>query len=142
MLGSTTELTFEERLLGCPMTILVPPKVQLELQQRGAITTCNNDVRVAPRFRCRGPAVLEWVSSPNGLSLTFPTTQAIVRNLSKTGFSVLADRQWFPEQICKLYLPVAIVLAKVVRARRIGSRCFDIGLKIVQFTNTGTNTNT
>jgi hypothetical protein len=133
MLGPTTELSFEERLASCPMTMLIPPKIHLELQQRGTVNTCDNDVRAATRFRCNGPAVLEWVDSPYGISLTFPMTQAIIRNLSKTGFSVLADRQWFPEQTARLYLPIAIVQARVVRARRLGSRCYDIGLRIVNF---------
>jgi hypothetical protein len=53
--------------------------------------------------------------------------------LSRTGFSVLADRQWFPEQLVKIHLPSAIVLAKVVRARRLGSRCYDIGFRIVHY---------
>ena len=133
MLATKNESNFNELINEHPLSLAIPPHVQLELRQRGPISTCDGDVRVAPRFRCKGPAVLEWIESPSGLPLQFPTTQVIVRNLSRTGFSVLADRQWFPEQVVKIHLPSAVVLAKVVRARRLGSRCYDIGFRIVNY---------
>jgi hypothetical protein len=133
MLATKNEPNFDELINEYPLSLAIPPQVQLELRQRGPISTCDKDVRVAPRFRCKGPAVLEWIESPSGLPLQFPTTQVIVKNLSRTGLSVLADRQWFPEQVVKIHLPSAVVLAKVVRARRLGSRCFDIGFRIVNY---------
>ena len=135
MLGTKDEPNFNELIRGHPLTLAIPPQIQLELQQRGPISTCDEDVRVATRFRCRGPAILEWMESPSGLPLQFQTSQVIVRNLSRTGFSVLADRQWFPEQIVKIYFSTAIVTARVVRARRLGSRCYDIGFRMVSFRN-------
>ena len=140
MLGTKNEPNFSELINEHPLSLAIPPQVQLELRQRGPISTCDKDVRVAPRFRCKGPAILEWIESPSGLPLQFPTTQVIVRNLSRTGFSVLADRQWYPEQIVKIYLPTAITTAKVVRARRLGSRCYDIGFRILTFRNLETET--
>jgi hypothetical protein len=133
VLGATNEPNFNELIQLYPLTVAIPPKVHLELRERGPIPTCDDDLRVSTRFRCKGPAILEWNESPIGLPLPFPTTQVIVRNLSRTGFSVLADRQWFPEQIATIYLQKAIVTAKVMRARRLGSRCYDIGFRIVAF---------
>ncbi len=135
MLGAANEPDFNELIQLHPLSIAIPPQVQLELRERGPIPTCDDDVRVATRFRCKGPAILEWSESPLGLAIRFPTTQVVVRNLSRTGFSVLADRQWYPEQIAKVYLSTAILVAKVVRARRLGSRCYDIGFRIVAFRN-------
>ena len=133
MLGATNEPNFNELIQWYPLTLAIPPQIQLELRERGPILSCNDDVRVATRFRCKGPAILEWSESPLGLPIQFPTTQVVVRNLSRTGFSLLADRQWFPEQIAKIYFATAIVTARVVRARRLGSRCYDIGFRIVAF---------
>lgn len=133
MLGATNEPNFNELIQSYSLTVAIPPQVQLELRERGPIPTCDDDVRVATRFRCKGPAILEWSESPIGLPIQFPTTQVVVRNLSRTGFSVLADRQWFPEQVAKIYLSTAIVTARVVRARRLGSRCYDIGCRIVAY---------
>jgi hypothetical protein len=133
MPGPGPEQSFEQLIIDCPFSIVIPPQVQLELSLRGVTNPVQEDVRIAPRFRCRGQAVLEWVESPVALPLQFPTTQAIVKNVSRTGFSVIADRQWYPEQIARLYLPVATVTSRVVRARRLGSRCYDIGLRICHY---------
>ena len=133
MLGTPNDQNFHELIQENPLKIAIPPQIQLELRERGPMSTRDDDVRVATRFRCKGPAVLEWVESPSGLPLVFATSQGIVRNLSRTGFSVLADRQWFPEQIARIYMPIAIIQAKVIRARRLGGRCYDIGFRILSF---------
>ena len=67
--------------------------------------------------------------------IQFPTTQVIVKNLSRTGFSVLADRQWYPEQCVKIYFSSAIATATVICAKRLGNRCYDIGFRIATFRN-------
>lgn len=130
MLGRNDGPSFSQLIQDYPLTIAIPPQIQLELRERGAMPTRNDDVRVAARFRCRGPAVLEWVESPIALSRQFPTSQVVVRNLSRTGFSALMDRELFPEQIVRVYLSIATATATVVRARRLGSRCYDIGFRI------------
>ena len=135
MLEHEHEPTFSDLMEDFPLTLAIPLQVQLDLRQRGAISTCNDEARVAARFRCRGPAILKWTKSPIGLPLQFPTTQVIVKNLSRTGFSVLADRQWYPEQCVKIYFSSAIATAKVIRAKRLGSRCYDIGFRIATFRN-------
>jgi len=125
---------FHSKLIGdYSQTIVLPPSIQSELSERGIVGTCDEEVRVVSRFRCNGPIVLEWIESPPGLPLRFPTTLAIIRNVSRTGFSVLVDRQWFPEQLALLHLPIATATAKVVRARRLGSRCYDIGFRMVLY---------
>lgn len=141
MLGTNNEPKFSELIHEHPLTLAIPPQIQIELRQRGPISTCDEEDRFAIRFRCKGPAVLEWVESPSGLPLLFPTTQVIVRNLSRTGFSVLTDRQWFPEQVAKIYFATVIVTAKAMRARRLSSRCYDIGFRIVAFRHLDTPAN-
>ncbi len=133
MLRTSDEPNYNELIEEHPLKLAIPPQIQLELRERGPISNCDEDVRVATRFRCNGPAVLEWLDSPSGLPIAFPTTQVLVRNLSRTGFSVLADRQWYPEQHVKIYLPTAIITAIVVRARRLGCRCYDLGFRVVTF---------
>ncbi len=133
MLEHKHEPIFSDLIEDIPSTLVIPLQVKLDLRQRGEISTCNDDSRVAARYRCRGPAILKWTKSPSGLPLQFPTTQVIVRNLSRTGFSVLADRQWYPQQCAKIYFSSAIATATVIRAKRLGSRCYDIGFRIATF---------
>ncbi|MEQ1825671.1 MAG: hypothetical protein ABL921_06975 [Pirellula sp.] len=133
MLRSDYERTFNQLIEEHPPTMLLPRHMQLELERRGTDQTHYVDVRIAPRFRCMGQAVIECVESPIALPLQFPMSQGIVRNVSRTGFSLLVDRQWFPEQIGRAYLPIAIAMVRVVRARRLGIRCYDIGLRVIQY---------
>ena len=133
MHGTSDEPNYCELIEQHPLRLAIPPQVQLDLRERGPNPTCDDDVRVATRFRCNGPAILEWLESPSGLPIEFPRSQALVRNLSRTGFSLLAAWQWFPEQIAKIYLPTAIITAKVIRSRRLGSRCYDLGFRVVTF---------
>ena len=135
MLEHEHEPIFSDLMEEFPLTVTIPFQVKLDLRQRGVTATSNDDARVAARFRCNGPAILKWIKSPSGLPLQFPTTQVIVRNLSRTGFSVLADRQWYPEQCVKIYFSSAIATAKVIRAKRLGNRCYDIGFRIATFRN-------
>ena len=133
MLRSSNEPDFDQLIQEYPLTVAIPPQTQLELRERGPVPTRNDDVRVAPRFRCKGPAILEWVESPIAWSRSFPTSQVVVRNLSRTGFSLLTDRELFPEQVVRVYLSIATATARVIRARRLSSRCYDIGFRIMTY---------
>ena len=134
MLGANDESNFIDLIDQYPLGVKIPPQIQLELRERGPAATRSDDTRVATRFRCNGPAILEWLASPSGLPVQFPTAQVVVRNLSRTGFAVLTERQWFPEQVAKIILPTAIVKAKVIRARRLGRQCYDIGFRVASYT--------
>lgn len=133
MLRSNDVPSFNQLILDYPPTIAIPPQIQLELRERGPMPSRNDDVRVAPRFRCKGPAILEWLESPIALPRQFPTSQVIVRNLSRTGFSALIDRELYPEQLVRVYLSIATATARVIRARRLGGRCYDIGFRIMAY---------
>ena len=130
MLRSSDDPSFDQLIHEHPLTVTIPPQVQLELRERGPMSARSDDIRVVPRFRCRGPAILEWVESLSAMPRPFPASQVVVRNLSRTGFSVLMDRELFPEQMVRVYLSIATATATVVRARRLGSRCYDIGFRI------------
>jgi hypothetical protein len=133
MSRSDYERTFQQLVAEHPPTMIVPRYIQLELEKRGSDQMMYDDVRVSPRFRCMGPTIVEWVESPVALPVVFATTQGIVRNVSRTGFSVLTDRQWFPEQLALLYLPIGTAKTKVIRAKRLGIRCYDIGMRVQSY---------
>lgn len=130
---SSNEPSFDQLIQEHPLTLTIPPQTQLELLERGPVPSRKDEVRVAPRFRCRGQAILEWVQSPIALPRPIPTSQVVVRNLSRRGFSALLDRELFPEQVVRVYLPIATATARVVRARRLGNRCYDIGFRIMTY---------
>lgn len=133
MLRPDYERTFKKLMRDHPSTIIVPRHIQLDMERRGADQSAFDDVRVSPRFRCTGPTIVEWIESPVALPLQMPAMQGIIRNVSRTGFSVLVDRQWFPDQVCRLYLPIAVAQARVMRATRLGLRCYDIGMRVLSY---------
>lgn len=130
---SSNEPSFDQLIQEHPLTLTIPSQTQLELLERGPVPSRKDEVRVAPRFRCSGQAILEWVQSPIALPRLIPTSQVVVRNLSRRGFSALLNRELFPEQVFRVYLPIATATARVVRARRLGSRCYDIGFRIMTY---------
>lgn len=133
MLGTNHVTKFQELIESYPLNVLVPPHVQRDLSIGGVSSSFEHDTRVAARFRCNGQAIISWVDSPIALKRQMPTSKVIVRNLSKSGIAVLTDRQWFPEQVCRIQTSIAELTAKVARARQIGPRCFEIGLKLLSY---------
>lgn len=62
-----------------------------------------------------------------------PTRQVVVRDLSKTGVCILTSSEWYPEQFCRMQFAVGEMTARVMRARRLGHRCYEIGLRVIKF---------
>lgn len=124
---------FEEQLKLYPIDFAIPPRVREDLQRKGTGAAMHNDNRESPRFRTNGPAILTWISSPPAVDKSHPTSQVIVRDISKTGVGILTSTQWFPEQVGKLEFAVGEMTVKVMRSRRIGPRCFEVGARIIKF---------
>ena len=126
--------SFEEQLKHIPIDFVLPPRVREELQRKGLGSAIHDDHRDAPRFRTNGPAIFSWENSPPVFEHTHPTRQVIVRDLSRTGIGILTSSQWFPEEMGKLQFAIGEMVVKVMRARRLAPRCFEIGAKIVRYT--------
>ncbi|MCU0710197.1 MAG: hypothetical protein MUF23_18120 [Pirellula sp.] len=132
-MAEAVEDPFEEQLKLYPIDFVLPPRVREELQRKGTGAAIHNDNRESPRFRTNGPAILTWISSPPAVDQSHTTCQVIVRDISKTGVGILTSSQWFPEQLGKLEFAVGEMTVKVMRSRRIGPRCFEVGARILKF---------
>ncbi|MFO0014727.1 MAG: hypothetical protein ACK553_18480 [Planctomycetota bacterium] len=125
--------SFEEKLREIPLDFIMPARVREELQRKGVGTAMHDDNRESPRFRTNGPAIFSWESSPPAFDHPHPTRQVIVRDLSRTGVGILTSTQWFPEESGKLEFAIGSMIVKVMRARRLGPRCFEIGARIIWY---------
>jgi hypothetical protein len=132
-MAETVKDSFEELLELYPIDFVIPQRVNEELQRKGIAATVRGDSREWPRFRTSGPAILSWLSSPVAVIKPQPTRQVIVRDLSKTGVGFLTSSEWYPEQVGKLEFAVGALTIKVMRSRRVGSRCYEIGARILKF---------
>lgn len=133
-MAKTAEESFEELLKLIPIDFVLPSRVREDLQRKGIGATIHDDIRESPRFRTNGPAILTWESSPAGIHIPRVAQQVIVRDLSKSGVGILTSCQWFPEEIGKLQFAIGDMVVKVMRVRRLGPRCFEVGGRILRYT--------
>jgi hypothetical protein len=133
-MAEITKDSFEELLDLYPIDFVLPLRILEDLHRKGVAGTVHGDSRVAPRFRTNGPAILSWISSPRAMQQPQPTRQVIVRDLSKTGVGII---EWYPEQIGRLQFGMGEMTIRVMRSRRIGSRCYEIGARILKFSRQG-----
>ncbi|MFG0262633.1 MAG: hypothetical protein ACF788_09610 [Novipirellula sp. JB048] len=54
------------------------------------------------------------------------------RDFSKTGSGFLTPIEFYPEEELRIVLPAFWVRVRVVRSRRIGQRCFEVGARLLQ----------
>jgi len=125
--------SFHELLERYPLDIVVPHAVRGELHRKGVAASVSDDVRNAPRFRTNGLGILSWISSPIPIETSHPIEQVIVRDLSKSGIGLLTCNEWYPDEVAKLRLEAGELTLRVVRARRIGTKCCEVGGKILSF---------
>ena len=133
-MAKTVKESFEEQLKQIPLDFILPPRVREDLQRKGIGAAMHDDNRESPRFRTNGPAIFTWDSSPAAINNPRVARQVIVRDLSKTGIGILTSCQWFPQEVGKLQFAIGDMVVKVMRARRLGPRCFEIGARIIRYT--------
>lgn len=138
MLRTNSEPTFAELLDKHPLTFRIPDEVMQELGQRGELPRWNGAINVATRFRCFSPVIVECLFTLPVLKLSQPTSRCILRDISQSGMSFLSRQQYYPDQILKLTLPVAIAKVRVARCRFIDSDCFEIGVRTLEYSSTET----
>jgi hypothetical protein len=126
--------SFEDQLKLIPIDFVIPVRLREELQRKGLGVAMRDESREFPRFRTNGPAIFSWENSPPALENPHPTRQVVVRDLSRTGVGILTSSQWFPEELGKLQFAIGDMVVKVMRARRLGPRCFEIGARIIRYT--------
>ena len=134
MLEQSSSTEFDSLVSSLPMRILLPSHLEEALErERGACETNPFENRTAVRFRCNGRAVMELKDSSSAYPSQDKRVIVIVRDLSRSGMGVISHQQWFPDQEVDILVENGVLTATVVRARRIASRCYEIGTKVTQF---------
>jgi hypothetical protein len=133
MLSETTQLKFESLLKQYPLSFVVPEAIAQELTKRGAMLHTQHESRVAARFQCSGAVIITCLDSPIALEPKQSTVRGIVRNISRSGMSVLAGQQYFPSQRLTLSLPISEAVVRVMRCNQVSRGCFDIGVRVDQY---------
>ncbi len=101
-------------------------------EERGEVASYADDERHNQRLKIRTHGVL-WFDQP----LPFcPRSEDPVgiytRDFSRQGAGFLAPFEIYPEEQLRIVLPTFWVQLHVVRARRITSKCYEVGATLIQ----------
>ena len=132
MLGIDYSERLQELTQRISWQIQLPEEMSGFFQESGPMSSMQGDERRAARMRVRTRCLaLSEVrlhafprpALPEGIYTT---------DISRHGVGFLSNHQYFPEEIVRLLLPAFWLTARVVRARRLGPKCFQVGARLVQ----------
>ena len=112
---------------------LTPGLIEILQQERGVTDAQVHEQRKFARFRCYSYGILESTAESNHNLDRQETCKAVIRDLSRNGFGLITNEQWFPTQQVRLSLPTGQSICEVARARYHGPDCFEIGLLLRKF---------
>lgn len=136
MLRTNSEPTFAELLEKHPLLFRIPDEMEPELDRKGPLPQWEGAIKVAPRFRCYSPVIVECLYVAPVMNLWQQTSRCILRDISQSGMSFLSKQQYYPDQILKLILPIAIAKVRVARCRFVDSDCYEIGVRTMEYEST------
>jgi hypothetical protein len=112
--------------------IELPEALEDFFQEAGPMPSMPGDERRAVRLRVRTKSVmLSEVALPAIPRGTQPFG-IYMSDISRYGAGFLAAEQFFPIEQVRLLLPTFWLSVRVVRARRLGPRCFHIGTELMK----------
>jgi hypothetical protein len=126
-------LSFDQQLKLYPLPFVIPAFIALELKKRGAMPSPQSETRGAARFYCSGHVIVSCDNPLEVLQIKQPTARGIVRNISKSGMSILSGQQFYPSQQLTLSLPISEATVMVVRCNQVAKGCFDIGVRVLRY---------
>lgn len=123
---------FSEVIQSLPRDIELPEDWSNFFKQRGSSGSCPDDERANQRMIVRAHCVM-WIDrSLPFLMRGHDPVGVYTCDFSRQGCGFLSPFQLFPEERVRIALPTLWVRLRVVRARRIGRRCFEIGAALVE----------
>ena len=126
-----------ELIQSIDWNIELPVECSDYFEQRGEIASYAEDERHNQRLKIRTHGIM-WFES----SLPFRPRPAdpigiYTRDFSRQGAGFLAPFEIYPEERVRIALPTFWVQLHVVRARRITSKCYEIGAMLMQRNDPG-----
>lgn len=120
-----------------PEAGLQPTKVQLPAHmanffaEAGYAPSYYQENRSNARLRVRQEATITTIFAPIFVKRTSNASQVLVKDLSRTGLSILSPYQMWPSETFSIELHGRRLTAKVVRCRKLGEACFESGAMLV-----------
>lgn len=111
-----------------PCEIEFPEGWEEKQRAAGRMIDGNDERRRYPRWVCRAPAAMRLQQSIPSIPRSEAWVRILLRNVSRCGTGFVHSKQLFPEEECLLLFPNGIQRRlKVMRCRRLGPKCFEVG---------------
>ncbi len=130
MLEERYSTQFRELVNSIDWDIELPIEWTDYFQDRGEVGSYADDERNNQRLKIRTHGVLWFDQSLPFCPRTKDPVGIYTRDFSRNGIGFLAPFQVYPEEQVRIVLPTFWVQLAVVRARRITSRCYELGAKL------------
>ena len=129
MLDQADQAPFAQLIDAAPLRLEAPVEPLPPPSADGA-RSVPFEQRQSPRITLRRRGAMQ-VSRPLPAFARASTPDGIlVRDVSRRGLRFLFDQQLFPGEQLKIWLPEAELTAEVTRCRRLGPRCYEIGVRL------------
>ena len=101
-------------------------------EERGEIASYVDDDRNNQRLKIRTHGILWFDESLPFCKRDRNPLGIYTRDFSRQGAGFLSSIEIYPEEVVRIALPTFWVQLHVVRARRITSKCYEIGARLLQ----------
>ncbi len=111
-----------------PCRVQVPLEWERLYEVEGYATSHLNEFRAGMRYRVLRRAALQLYGELPAYPRTTSLSGALVQDFSNRGMGLLYHEQLFPDERVRVLLPSISLDGTVVRCRRRGPECYELGL--------------
>lgn len=122
---------FVELIQSTECEIELPEEWAEFFEERGEVVAYLTDDRSNSRLKIRSHGLMWFERTLPFLTRTTEPTPVYTKDFSRSGLGFLAPTQLFPGESVRILLATFWVQLNVVRARRITSKCYEIGATLV-----------
>lgn len=113
-----------------PLQVQLPPSLSGFFTESGYTPTTFAEHRTNARLRVRSEAVLTSLYAPPFVKRAGQALRILVKDMSRSGIGILTPHQLWPTERFGVELYSRWIEAEVVRCRKLGDKCFEVGARI------------
>jgi hypothetical protein len=126
-------IDFDQRqqlIARAPCKVRLPPDVAKLLGAGSQAVAQTNNSRAGVRYKALRRAAVQLQGGLPAFPCDGSLVGTIVQDFSRESMGILYHEQLFPEERLRLWMPSLSLEAKVIRCRRRGPQCYEIGLAL------------
>jgi PilZ domain len=132
MLGIDHSKRLESLIDRLDWSIELPPDWSNYFAESGESNVLPNDERQSRRIKVRTLSVLHVEHAIPSLPRPSVPLGVYTHDFSRRGCGFISPVQLLPEEVVRLLLPTLWMRLRIVRARRVGPRCYEIGAELIE----------